>query len=203
MSGLKIISERRDGNITVWDTQSRSIVTQWNTEYPVWSLLSLKKNKIISEEEDYLCSGHYDGMINVWNSKGECVRQLKGHTNEVRSLVMQGEHLISACWDNTLRKWDLNTGQCLQILKGHTGSVNCVIESHGILFSGSNDKTIRVWNQSGQCIQTIQADSQVYSLKIFDGRLYCGCEDGSLYSWPGKKEKKNDFDCAFKKNIQS
>ena len=88
---------------------------------------------------------------------------------------MQGEHLISGSYDKTLRKWDLNTGQCLQILEGHTDCVYCVIESHGILFSGSDDKTIRVWNQSGKCIQTIQADDWVYSLKILDGRLYCGC----------------------------
>ena len=173
------------GDISVWDTLTRSMVTQWNTESSVHSLLSLKK-KIISEEEDYLCSGHGDGMINVWNSKGECIRQLKGHTDGVQCLVMQGSHLISGSWDETLLKWDLKTGQCLQILEGHTNWVNCVIECHGLLFSGSYDNTILVWDQSGQCIQTIQADSEVYSLKIFDGRLYCGCNDGHLYSWPGK-----------------
>ena len=68
------------GNITVWDTKSRSIVTQWNTESPVCSLLSLKKKIINGEEDDYLCSGHIDGIINIWNSKGSLIRQLKGHT---------------------------------------------------------------------------------------------------------------------------
>ena len=160
VSGCRVKGEGGNwsGNITVWDTKSRSIVTQWNTESPVYSLLSLKKKIINGEEDDYLCSGHDDGIINIWNSKGSLIRQLKGHTNTVTSLVMQGEHLISGSYDKTLRKWDLNTGQCLQILEGHTDYVNCVIESHGILFSGSDDKTIRVWNQSGKCIQTIQAD---------------------------------------------
>ena len=166
-------------------TKSRSIVTQWNTESEVWSLLALKKKIINGEEDDYLCSGHDDVIINVWNSKGSLIRQLKGHTNAVTSLVMQGEHLISGSYDKTLRKWDLNTGQCLQILKGHTGYV---IEFHGILFSSSEDNTILVWNQSGKCIQTIETDNWVCSLKILDGRLYCGCSNGGyLNSWPGKK----------------
>ena len=118
--GLRKKEGMWSGNITVWDTKSRTIVTQWNTESPVCSLLSLKKKVINGEEDDYLCSGHYDGIINIWNSKGSLIRQLKGHTNTVTSLVMQGEHLISGSYDNTLRKWDLNTGQCLQILEGHT-----------------------------------------------------------------------------------
>ena len=60
VSGLWVEKEEgmSSGNITVWDTKSRSIVTQWNTESPVCSLLSLKKKVINGEEDDYLCSGH-------------------------------------------------------------------------------------------------------------------------------------------------
>lgn len=75
---------------------------------------------------------------------------LKGHTDYVRpcTVDLQGQWIVSASKDETLRVWDAETGALLRVLEGHTGEVNgCAVDPQGRwIVSASEDKTLRVWD---------------------------------------------------------
>ena len=61
-------------NICIWDIEERSIKYTWKAPDRVYSLCVWNS---------MLCSGHYDGTISLWNSNGEEMMKLQGHTNTV------------------------------------------------------------------------------------------------------------------------
>jgi platelet-activating factor acetylhydrolase IB subunit alpha len=94
-------------------------------------------------------------QVRVWDFTGgyECVRTLKGHEHNVTSVqwMPNGDHLLSAGRDKTIKIWDMQTGYCVKTLLGHNDWVR-MIRVHrpdGLwLASASNDQTIRVWSMA-------------------------------------------------------
>ncbi len=89
------------------------------------------------------------------------VRVFEGHADGVNTvcLVGDGEFILSASEDNTLRLWELSTGQCVQILKGHSGSVEAVALAGGMMqvLSVSRDRSVKFWDvTSGRCIRSVR-----------------------------------------------
>ena len=80
----------------------------------------------------------------------ECLKTLKGHSGIVSSLAItpDGEKLITASWDNTIKIWNLTSGELLHTLKDHADDVECVaITPDGqTLLSAGWDSTIKIWN---------------------------------------------------------
>jgi WD40 repeat protein len=64
--------------------------------------------------------------IYLWDmTTGKFLRQLTGHTNDVKSVAISpdGQTLASGSYDNTVRLWDVATGRELRQLTGHTEGV--------------------------------------------------------------------------------
>ncbi len=78
------------------------------------------------------------------------LRTLRGHTGLVSSCAVSpdGNRIVSASWDQTLKVWDATTGEEKLTLTGHTGSVNfCMVSPDGsFIVSASEDQTLKVWN---------------------------------------------------------
>src|SRR6266566_458729 len=82
------------------------------------------------------------------------IRTLGGHWDEVRGCAISpdGDSIVSASRDQTLKVWDAHTGEERRTLRGHTDGVNgCAISPDGdFLVSASSDQTLKMWNvQSG------------------------------------------------------
>ena len=69
---------------------------------------------------------------------------LEGHTNNVYSVVVKDNLIISSSWDHTIRIWDMNTWECLKVLEGHTDWIRTVFVKDNLIISGSDDATIRI-----------------------------------------------------------
>jgi len=92
----------------------------------------------------------------------EPCRILSGHKHKVNSLAysQDGRYLISAGWDNTVIKWDLENSDTKQVLRGHTDNIwDCTISSDGrFIGSASLDNSFiicrchndprKLWRQS-------------------------------------------------------
>jgi platelet-activating factor acetylhydrolase IB subunit alpha len=79
-----------------------------------------------------------------------------GHDNWVRALVFHpnGQLLLSACDDKTIRIWDLKTGRCTKTIEAHDHFVTSLAWGRAdagegrrvnVCASGSVDQRIKVW----------------------------------------------------------
>ena len=90
--------------------------------------------------------------------KTRCLRTLAGHLSWVCAVaVLEGDRIVSASNDKTLKVWSLTSGECLQTLTGHSGRVNAVAVLEGDrIVSASDDGTLKVWSLvSGECLQAL------------------------------------------------
>lgn len=92
---------------------------------------------------------------------GSLIRTLEGHSSLVRGVAVtpDGRRTVSACWDQTLKVWDLDSGRELRTFDGHSNRVEGVaITPDGRrAVSASVDHTLRVWDlDSGHELQTLK-----------------------------------------------
>ncbi len=90
---------------------------------------------------------------------GPLLRTFTGHTSYVKAAAFapDGNTIISASNDGTLKLWDVATGQELRTFAGHTASVNGVAfaPDGSTALSASGDKTLKLWDvATGQELRT-------------------------------------------------
>ena len=120
--------------------------------------------------------------------KTRCLRTLAGHLSWVCAVaVLEGDRIVSASNDKTLKVWSLTSGECLQTLTGHSGRVNAVAVLEGDrIVSASRDMTLKVWSLvSGECLQTLTGHSgPVCAVAVLGcDRIVSGSCDNTLVVW--------------------
>ena len=103
---------------------------------------------------------------------------LRGHSKPVNSASFSpdGELVVSASSDSTIRIWDVKTGQCVRTIKGHNGSVNNANFSPDgkLIVSASDDRTVKIWDvQTGMNLKTLEGHNDVVFSSFYspDGKL--------------------------------
>ena len=102
-----------------------------------------------------------DTSVRIWDiASGAEIHKLDGHTNTVDSVrfIMDGRHLLSAAWDGTIRRWDVNTGEQLQVYEEQDGARVYMIDlmPNGEQFiSALGNGMLKLWDiESGEAIRT-------------------------------------------------
>ena len=118
------------------------------------------------------------------------VRTLEGHKHWVTSLAVtrDGQWVISASLDDTLKVWELATGQEVRSLVGHTSGINAVaVTPDGLLaISASADRTLKVWDlATGRELRSLvgHTDSVVGVAVTPDGSVVSASADDTLKVW--------------------
>ena len=76
---------------------------------------------------------------------------IKHKAGVILAAPLHDDTMITACNDNILRTWHLDTTQRLQKFKGHTDRITSIIELHNNnILSASWDKTLKIWNPSNR-----------------------------------------------------
>lgn len=84
-----------------------------------------------------------------WRQPLWLVAELKGHSAGVTwvAFTPDGNKVLSASHDKTIRVWDWRKGKCERVLKGHSDSVRCLaLLGDNRVASASWDGTVRIWN---------------------------------------------------------
>eukprot|EP01051_Picozoa_sp_SAG22_P002774 SAG22_NODE_127_length_18798_cov_11.748757_6_plen_237_part_00 len=119
------------------------------------------------------------------------IHQLIGHGNAVNSAQFSpdGQKIVSASWDETVRVWSAVMGECEQTLEGHSSYVmSAQFSPDGRkIVSASEDNTVRVWSAvTGECEQTLEGHSSAVLSAQFspDGRkIVSASEDKTVRVW--------------------
>jgi WD40 repeat protein len=128
-------------------------------------------------------SGSDDNTIKIWNTEGECIKTLEGHSECVNSVAIDGDRIVSGSDDNTIKIWNTE-GECIKTLEGHSEYVNSVAIDGDRIVSGSDDHTIKIWNTEGECIKTLEGHSDwVNSVAIDGDRIVSGSDDKTIKIW--------------------
>jgi platelet-activating factor acetylhydrolase IB subunit alpha len=114
-----------------------------------------------------------------------------------------GDQLVSASRDKTIKFWETQTGYCVRTLKGHDDWVkSLVITDDGTLMAScSHDKTIRLWDiAKGECINVLRDHSHYIECLDFspptlavletpDGQTYKGKPVSGSFLASGSRDK--------------
>jgi WD40 repeat protein len=89
----------------------------------------------------------------LWDaSSGDLLRSLVGHPSHVFAIDWspQGDILVSAGIDGTLRWWNVERGVCVYVRQGHQGWINSIaISLNGeMLASCGHDGLTQLWGMS-------------------------------------------------------
>jgi len=89
------------------------------------------------------------------------IRTFTGHIIAVYGCVYSpdGQTILSASGDRTLKLWDITTGECIRTFQGHNNFVkSCVYSPDGqTVLSASKDNTLKLWDViTGECIHTFE-----------------------------------------------
>ena len=87
----------------------------------------------------------------MWNNNAEAFSYvLKGHSAPVKSIQFNcdGNYLLSASDDKTIKMWSVIDKKFIQTLKGHTNWIRRAQFSFDarMIASASDDKTVRLWD---------------------------------------------------------
>lgn len=143
--------------------------------------------RAISARGRTLVSGSYDHTLRVWDLlDGTCKHELKGHQQKVYSVTLDHarKRCASGSMDGTVRIWSIRTGEQLHRLDGHSSLVGLLGLSYHFLVSAGADSTLKIWDpQSGNCIDTLQANAGAITCFEHDDYRIVSGADGQLRIW--------------------
>lgn len=168
----QIVTAGHDGTAIVWDVASDKRTPAFTGHKgPVFSA-------VFSPDGKQVASAGFDRRVLTWSPESlkpiefkKLVegtappalqfREFVGHADAIQSVGFSsdGQLLVSAGQDNSIRVWDVDSGKMVKTFRGHGGRIQTAtfLGDGKRILSASHDRSIREWSLDGnQEIRTIQ-----------------------------------------------
>jgi len=128
-----------------------------------------------------LASASSDRLVWLWDvDAGVCTAKLKGHTNDVDSLVVLFDgRLASGSEDGTVRLWDVGSRTCVGVLQGYKRAL-VVLPGGSQLANMSTGDKLLVWDTRDAVGAPVLELRQIVELAGSAARLLVYLPDGRL-----------------------
>ena len=188
-----VLNGYRDGKLLLWNIDTGQIIgeTWTGSEDPI-------KTVAFSLDGRFVVSGGERGLL-FWDvATGQISDKKNLHISGVEAVDFSpdGKHIISGCYDNTLRLWDFTTGERIgEGWYGHTQAISALSYSPDGLYviSGSHDGTLRLWDtNTGRAIGDPWYGHEGFITAVIfspDGKkIFSGSDDETLRIWDASPE---------------
>lgn len=141
-SGRRVLTVSRDGMVQCWDTDSGAAVGQ-----PLKHRSPLSAIAVSPDGRRIVTSGE---RMQVWDvDTGERIAQMPaGAASTCLSFRSDGQAVVSADNDGTIRVWDIHTAKCVRSpwQHGRAGQVLAFNPQGTYALTAADGRTARVWN---------------------------------------------------------
>ncbi|KAI8086176.1 uncharacterized protein BX664DRAFT_335096 [Halteromyces radiatus] len=142
VDGEVIISGSGDGDVKIWPIQHGELkhlrTLRGNSDKGVLSLAL--------SDDGYLFCGVQEGDVQIWDLETyQMIRSVMAHSDDVLAVSLQGNNLISASADGTIKIWTEGF-EFREAMSDHEGFVLSMTTSKDCLITGSSDHSIKFWS---------------------------------------------------------
>lgn len=171
-----------DHVIKIWDLSRSKQIGRMTGHVATVNCMQITNNMLVS--------GGKDALLKLWNlnvgvqsfrnvlptnnsnlepisSSASCIHTFDSHVDEITSVTVAGENLISGSQDRTIRQWDIPSGKCLQTID--------------LSFVAIASPPIQVTDSP--FLTTTKATAIIGALQCFDAALATGTRDGIVRLW--------------------
>lgn len=163
-------------------------------EARIWGPATSSINAVLVVDKSTTISAGQDGTVKFWQ-KGRAVKTFRAHADAVTALAASrdGQFLVTASADKTLKLWDVQSGVLRKTFSGHTANVTAVAfapDMHWIV-SGSNDRTLKIWDVvTAKDVQTLTGHAEgvnAVALAPDASWVASASDDNTVRIWPLKQ----------------
>lgn len=166
-----LVSCSLDGQIIFWDLKTLKVKKKFNIPKSVRQEICT-----FNVQSGQIFTGFADGIIIVCRlDSGSYLYSLKGHTDQITSLVSVDYFLLSASQDCTIRSWNLKSIIC-EVVYQFSDPVSDIFLCDSLIFLASWDGFVRVINiEEGVISSEFKAgDKPLRSLCVDNNVIYSG-----------------------------
>eukprot|EP00756_Hemistasia_phaeocysticola_P007093 Hpha_TRINITY_DN14116_c0_g2::TRINITY_DN14116_c0_g2_i1::g.10605::m.10605 len=138
------------GDVKIWSiNQRRCHKTIKAHQDAIWAVRVFQQENDQGVRKEFLATASSDATIKVWEDpvgKAEMVRLLRGHTGQVRDILVWKDIMFSCSKAGDVCVWDMREWQPIELLHGHSKAVTRMTLQNNQLCTCSFDRYIVRWD---------------------------------------------------------